>query len=133
MDPREVIEVAGVVVEGLGVAVLVVGVVAVLVLHAVRRGTSLDDTRSALGRVLLLGLEILVAGDVISTVAVEPTFGSVGVLAVIVAVRTFLSWSITLETEGRWPWQRRLGEASRADGRTDVPPPAPTPAGEARR
>ena len=103
---REVIEVAGVAVEGLGVAVLVVGVLGVLVRAALRRSTSLDDARSALGRVLLLGLEILVAGDIISTVAVQPTFQTVGVLALIVVVRTFLSWSITLETEGRWPWQR---------------------------
>jgi uncharacterized membrane protein len=56
---------------------------------------------------LLLGLEFLVAADIIRTVATTPTFSSVGVLATIVAIRTFLSWSLQLEIEGRWPWQSR--------------------------
>jgi uncharacterized membrane protein len=57
-------------------------------------------------RTLLLGLEVLVAADVIRTVAVSPTLNSVSVLAAIVAIRTFLSWSLILEMEGKWPWQR---------------------------
>ena len=62
---------------------------------------------------ILLGLELLVAGDIIRTVAIDPTFTSVGVLAVIVAVRTFLSWSLEVELQGRWPWQG--GEAAAAE------------------
>ena len=72
--------------------------------------------RNVRGQPVLLvheaGLEFLVAGDIIRTVAISPTFASVGVLAVIVLVRTFLSWTIELEIEGRWPWQ------GRADGAT---------------
>ncbi len=55
----------------------------------------------------MLGLEILVAGDIIRTVAVDPTFRSAGVLAIIVGIRTFLSFSLEVELEGRWPWQSR--------------------------
>ena len=65
--------------------------------------------RSSLGRAILLGLEFLIAADIINTVAVTPTLISVAVLAGIVAIRTFLSFSLELEIEGRWPWQRRRG------------------------
>ena len=62
--------------------------------------------RKALGRSILLGLELLVAADIIRTVAVEPTMQSVLVLGVIVLIRTFLSFSLEVEIEGRWPWQK---------------------------
>lgn len=62
--------------------------------------------RQSLGRSILLGLELLVAADIIRTVAVTPTFESVGVLAIIVLIRTFLSFSLELEITGRWPWQK---------------------------
>ncbi len=65
--------------------------------------------RSNLGRSILLGLELMVAADIIDTVAVEPSLTSVAVLAGIVAIRTFLSLSLELEIEGRWPWQREVG------------------------
>ena len=58
-----------------------------------------------LGAALLLGLEILVFADVIETITVTPTFLSLAFLAAIVVVRTPVSWSLTLEAEGRWPWQ----------------------------
>jgi uncharacterized membrane protein len=58
-----------------------------------------------IGRSLLLGLEILVAADIVKTIAVEPTFLSIGVLAGLVVIRSFLSWTLVLEIEGRWPWQ----------------------------
>ncbi len=64
-----------------------------------------DDYRVRIGRTLLLGLEILVAADIVKTVALEPTFSSLGVLAGLVLVRTFLSWTLVLEIEGRWPWR----------------------------
>jgi uncharacterized membrane protein len=61
--------------------------------------------RQRLGRAILLGLELLVAADIIRTVAVTPTFTSAGVLGVIVVIRTFLSFSLEVELEGRLPWQ----------------------------
>jgi uncharacterized membrane protein len=61
--------------------------------------------REGLGRAILVGLELLVAADIIRTVAIDPTFQSVGVLGLIVVVRTFLSWSLEVEVNGRWPWQ----------------------------
>jgi uncharacterized membrane protein len=63
--------------------------------------------RQTLARAILLGLEFLVAADIINTVAVDPSFRSVGVLALIVLVRTFLSFTLELEISGRWPWQAR--------------------------
>ena len=65
-----------------------------------------DDFRSGLGRSILLGLEFLVAADIINTVAVEPTIESLFVLAGIVLIRTFLSFSLQVEIDGRWPWQK---------------------------
>lgn len=62
--------------------------------------------REDVGRSILLGLELLVAGDIIRTVAVRPTFTNVGVLVIIVLVRTFLSWTLEVELSGRFPWQR---------------------------
>ncbi|MGD9048172.1 MAG: DUF1622 domain-containing protein [Anaerolineae bacterium] len=59
-----------------------------------------------LGRALLLGLEILVAADIVRTVALEATLQSVAVLGLLVLIRTFLSWALVVEIEGRWPWQR---------------------------
>jgi uncharacterized membrane protein len=70
--------------------------------------------RAMLGRAMLLGLEILIAADVVRTVALAPTFGNFEALGLLVIVRTFLSWSIVVEIEGRWPWQLRppnTGEA----------------------
>ncbi|MDZ7743371.1 MAG: DUF1622 domain-containing protein [Bacteroidota bacterium] len=61
--------------------------------------------RQELGKVILLGLEVLVAGDIIATVSTEPTMKSVLVLAVIVLIRTFLSFSLQVELEGKLPWQ----------------------------
>ena len=61
--------------------------------------------RADLGRAILLGLEFLVAADIIGTVAVDPTFENLGVLAVIVLIRTFLSFALEVEIEGHWPWR----------------------------
>ena len=63
--------------------------------------------RQTLARAILLGLEVLVAADIINTVAVDPSFRSVGVLGMIVFVRTFLSFTLELEITGRWPWQAK--------------------------
>ena len=63
------------------------------------------EYRHALARTLMLGLEILVAADVVRTVALEPTFKNVGVLGLLVLIRIILGWSLVVEIEGRWPWQ----------------------------
>ena len=71
-----------------------------------REDQAYTEYRHTTARTLLLGLEVLVAADVVRTVAVAPSFGNVAVLACIVAIRTFLGWTLQLEMEGRWPWQR---------------------------
>jgi uncharacterized membrane protein len=111
-------------IELTGMAVMVVGglaaLAAFLVRLARRRGRTgggfeptYRDLRADLGRAILLGLEFLVAADIIGTVAVAPTFTNLGVLALIVAIRTFLSFSLELEISGRWPWQHAAPPARR--------------------
>ena len=68
-------------------------------------GDPYEKYKLALGRSLSLGLEFLVAADVIRTVTLAPTFTNIGVLAAVILTRTFLSWSLAIEMEGRWPWQ----------------------------
>src|SRR5262249_7045957 len=77
-----------------------------------------DAYKIRIGRSLLLGLEVLVAADIVKTIALELTFTSLGLLAGLVLVRTFLSWTLVLEIESRWPWQRekRWGAGSGARG-----------------
>ena len=127
---RVVIEWAALGIEMLGALIIVAGVRRV----AVTRGTvrfllKLDEPgayesyKHQIGRSLLLGLEFLVAADVVRTVALEPTLDNVAVLGLLVVVRTFLSWSLTVEIEGRWPWQPRRTEPSPW---TDRPPDAPS-------
>ncbi len=100
-------------VEIVGTAIIVVGAFGALAffLMGMARRTSSRDVlvasfRSNLGRSILLGLEFLVAADIINTVAVEPTIQSLLVLAGIVLIRTFLSFSLEVEIDGRWPWQK---------------------------
>lgn len=99
-------------IEAIGVATIAVSVVVALALVAVHRreGESYQLYRRHLGRGLLLGLEFLVAADVIRTVSHVPTLRSVVVLAIIVGIRTFLSVTIEVEIDGRWPWQRGRGD-----------------------
>jgi uncharacterized membrane protein len=65
-----------------------------------------ETYKMRIGRSLLLGLEVVVAADIVRTIAAAPTLPSLGVLAGLVVIRTFLSWTLVLEIEGRWPWQR---------------------------
>ena len=92
------------VIDGAGVLVIVAGLLLAGALFLRDRDNRL--CRQQVGKAILLGLEFLVAADIIRTVAVAPTFRSVGVLAVIVAVRTFLSFTLDVELAGRWPWQQ---------------------------
>ncbi len=101
----EVIDFTGVVIIALG-AVLGIIFCARDLIRQERAVDAYNHLRTFLGRSLLLGLEFLVAGDIIRSVVIEPSFTSVGVLSIIVLIRTFLSLELTLEIEGRWPWQR---------------------------
>jgi uncharacterized membrane protein len=107
----EWVEVVGRGVDAVGVAVIVLGIAFVLGYAALRLTRHEDGVytrfRQQLGRAILLGLELLVAADIIRTVAVTPTLESVAVLGVIVLVRTFLSFSLEVELTGRWPWQAK--------------------------
>jgi uncharacterized membrane protein len=108
----KVVDGAGTVLEGVGVAVLVVGTAVVLVRYAIERVTpdGYASLRRRLGQVILVGLELLVAADIVHTAAVEPSFTSVGILASIVLIRTFLSMAIGVEINGTWPWRRAHAE-----------------------
>lgn len=75
-----------------------------------------DTYKIRIGRSLLLGLEVVVAADIVKTIAVEATLTSLAVLACLVLIRTFLSWTLVLEIEGRWPWQREADRARRDEG-----------------
>lgn len=74
-----------------------------------------ERLRGGLGRSILLGLEVLVAADIVRSVALAPSMGGLAVLASIVAIRTFLSWSLALELDGRWPWQRAAASTHRPE------------------
>jgi uncharacterized membrane protein len=111
----DAIETVGKALDVVGVAAIVLGIAYATFLVAIRDRAlgGVDRYRSyrqGIGRAILLGLEILVAADIIRTVAISPTFESVGVLAIIVAVRTFLSFTLEVELNGRWPWQKRPSE-----------------------
>jgi uncharacterized membrane protein len=98
-----------------GIIVIVAGAASAFVrfVSRVRRtllGNEIADLRSSLGRSILLGLELLVAADIISTVALEPTLESLAILAGVVLIRTFLSFSLEVEIEGQWPWQRQRSQ-----------------------
>jgi uncharacterized membrane protein len=110
-----------------GVAVMVIGAVASIPMalrgyqpRKLRAGAErlsvYRSYRQLLGRSILLGLELLVAADIIRTVAVMPTYESVGVLAIIVLIRTFLSFSLELEITGRWPWQKEPSPSEPSSG-----------------
>jgi uncharacterized membrane protein len=128
---RSVIEWAALGIEILGATVIVAGVLRV----AVTRGTvrylfrldrpgAYESYQHQMGMSLLLGLEFLVAGDVVRTVALEPTLDNVAILGLLVLIRTFLGWSLAVEIEGRWPWQARArrddagGPAKNSNGET---------------
>lgn len=106
--------------EIIGVAAIVGGFLlsVVLALRDVRVSGGLsayDMMRRIFGRSVLLGLEILVAADLIRTIAVAPTLDNLLVLGLLVLIRTFLSWSLDVELDGVWPWRRH--ELEREGGR----------------
>jgi uncharacterized membrane protein len=119
------VELVGKIVDAAGVAVIVIGVAWATAVAAVRlverKAEVYEQYRRLLGRSILLGLELLVAADIIRTVAVAPTFRSVGVLAIIVLIRTFLSFTLELEITGRWPWQKPIEVKNGGQMAVDAP------------
>jgi len=112
---RIAIEWASLGIELLGALVIITGVIQVVVTYGTIRFIfkkeepgAYENYKHQLGKTLLLGLELLVAGDVVRTVALEPTLNNVAVLGLLVLIRTFLSWSLSVEIEGRWPWQPKV-------------------------
>ena len=104
------LEHAGVAISLFAVAVIIFSFVIATWRYARRfevadRSLNFVRFKKELGSGLLLGLEILVLADVIETMTVTPTFQSLSILASIVVIRTVVSWTLTLEVEGRWPWQ----------------------------
>lgn len=126
-------------IESLGVIVILGGIVMAGIgyVRAPRNLDSYQQLRATMGRAILLGLELMVAADIINTVAVEPSFDSVLLLAAIVIIRTFLSLSLEVEISGRWPWAAEgpghsvhrgenaysAEEAPAADGRSEAAKP----------
>jgi uncharacterized membrane protein len=115
---KEAVEVAGFAMEIAGVAVIVLGAAVATVTYLVRwKSLGATNTYAAyrvgLARSILLGLELLVAGDIIRTVVVAPTIENVGLLAAVVLIRTFLSFTLELEVTGRFPWRRSETESAR--------------------
>jgi uncharacterized membrane protein len=114
MDFQDTVELVGKGIDVAGTTAIVLG--AVLAAGLAVRGLARREPnvyggfRRFFGRSILLGLELLVAADIIRTVAVKPTLESVGVLAAIVLIRTFLSFSLELEITGRWPWEKATTE-----------------------
>ncbi len=111
MDFKQAANAVGTGFQVAGIAVLVIGALLAFVLYLKalprRRDTptAYSDLRRDLGKAILVGLELLVAADIIRSVAIDPTFATIGVLGLIVLIRTFLSWSLEVEVNGRWPWQ----------------------------
>ena len=109
-------------IEVTGVGIIVIGALLASVLFlgqgfgATGWAKAFRGYRANLGRGILLGLELLVAADIIGTVAVTPSFQTLGVLAMIVLIRTFLSFSLEVEIEGQWPWRRRELQGSHPGG-----------------
>lgn len=106
------IETAAIVIEVLAVLIIVFSILGSLAQYSWRytlrrgQGDLYRDLKVSLGKSLLLGLEVLVAADIVHTVALQATLQSVLVLGLLVLIRTFLSWALVVEIEGRWPWQK---------------------------
>ena len=118
MDFKEIITVAGYGIESIGVLIVVAGSVVSSIRFLRYYNTEADGVaytlyRRQLGSSIILGLEFLIAGDIIRTVVVADTLMNVTILGLIILIRTFLSFTLHLEVEGRWPWDKvKSGEAS---------------------
>jgi uncharacterized membrane protein len=108
------------VVEAVGGAIMVVGGLAAFGVYARQLRAHVPDAyqhlRGNLGRVILLGLEVLIIADIIRTIVVDQTLESVGVLAAVVLIRIVLSFALEVEIDGAWPWNRRRWETEEESG-----------------
>jgi len=111
---RLLIEIATRGIELLAVAIIIAGVVAGTLRFLIRGASdhNYNEYKQILDKALLLGLNILVAADIVRTVALEPTISNIIGLGLLVVVRTFLSWALFVELNERWPWQRSAGQGS---------------------
>ena len=114
----------------LAIEILAVGLIVVAIFYAMARYLAevlskpgskyipgrYQRLKTSLGRTLLLGLEILVAADIVRTVALDSTLEAVAILGLLVLIRTFLSWSLVVEIEGRWPWQQLPEQSATSEG-----------------
>jgi len=111
---REMIEMVAQGIEVLAVLIIIVGIIYGIVRYFFHQMEKVGDAykrfKDQIGKALLLGLEFLVAADIIRTVALSPTLRNIAVLGVLVFIRTFLSWSLVVEIEGRWPWRMKAEE-----------------------
>jgi uncharacterized membrane protein len=112
----QIMESVVMIVDGIGVLVILSGVAAAtgrVLFSAPPAGVGRYEAyRRSLARAILVGLEILIAGDIIKTVTVAPTLQNMAGLAMIVAIRTFLSFTLELEVNGRWPWQKPVSASA---------------------
>ena len=116
MKFTELISIAGYAIEAIGVLVIVIGTAIssatfIRTFRQMPEGVAYRSYRRQLGRSIILGLEFLIAGDIIRTVIVADTLENVAVLGLIILIRTFLSVTLHLEIEGRWPWQQEGKDA----------------------
>jgi uncharacterized membrane protein len=111
------IEFAAVVIIAIDVVLAIAMAIRTQVIHG--SGAAFDIFKKTMARGLLVGLDLLIAADIIKTVTLEPTLDNVLVLAILVLVRTFLSWSLVVEIEGRWPWEVRSPRHEEAVRPTD--------------
>jgi len=115
MELGHILEKLTMAVEAAAIAVIILGILiatGIYIFRLLRKQgwiESFESYRRGLGRMLILSLEFLVAADIMRSVLIEePTFRSIGLLGLLVLIRTFLSWSLEMEIDGRWPWQKRL-------------------------
>jgi len=115
MELGHILEKLTMAVEAAAIAVIILGILiatGIYIFRLLRKQgwiESFESYRRGLGRMLILSLEFLVAADIMRSVLIEePTFRSIGLLGLLVLIRTFLSWSLEMELDGRWPWQKRL-------------------------
>lgn len=132
MNFHDIMDTVSKIVDSFGVGIIMVGLVASSFLYLwdelkkwraapeQRQGDKpFRAYRQSLGRSILIGLEFLIAGDIIRTVAVAPTFYNLGTLAILVVIRSFLSWGLSMEIEGRWPWQAPRPQSKQVGFRKD--------------
>ena len=118
---RHLLETGAAIIEGMAAAVIIIGFVVTLYWYFSKwktedREAGFHRLRGQLGRALLVALEMLVVADVIDTIVTEVTVRSLSVLALLVVLRTILSWSVTLQVEGKWPWQPEQAEKEMQNG-----------------